>query len=77
MVEPIGEQWTQTAQLTWAATLNVFKEPKEPDDFMPPRFKRIQKIEKVELPKPEEAKQQFDAFLGIFGFKGAGNGRND
>lgn len=75
MVEPIGEQWKQTAQLTWASTLDVFKEPKEPDDFMPTRFQRQKK--QAEVPQPEEAKQQFDAFLGIFGFKGVNNGRND
>lgn len=77
MLEPIGEQWKQTAQLTWASTLDVFKNPREPDDFMPTRFERASKPAKVELPQPEEAKQQFDAFLGIFGFSEAGHGRND
>lgn len=76
MLEPIGEQWKQTAQITWASTLDLFKEPRQPDDFMPPRFEQVKK-EVVEFPKPEEAKQQFDAFLGIFGFSGVADGRND
>lgn len=77
MVEPIGEQWSQTAQLTWASTLDVFKEPKEPDDFMPPRFIRPTKEVAAKLPTQDEAKQQFDSFLGIFGFSGVDDGRND
>lgn len=66
-VEPIGEQWRQTAQLTWANTLENFKEPREPDDFMPPRFRR-----KKRRIIPEDSGQiasQFQSLVGAFGFE--------
>lgn len=66
-VEPIGEQWSQTAMLAWASTIENFRDPKEPDDFMPPRYRR--KKRRVEMPDPAQAAGQFSSLVGAFGFK--------
>ena len=80
MVEPIGEQWMQTAMLSRQIAFNTFAKvgEKAPDleDFMPARYKRMPPPI-IEPPSEEEQKKQFDAFLGIFGFKGTSDGRND
>lgn len=80
MVEPIGEQWMQTAMLSRQIAFNTFAKvgEKAPDleDFMPARYKRMPAVV-VEQVDPDQNKRQFDAFLGIFGFKDVNNGRND
>lgn len=70
-VEPIGEQWGQTAMLAWASTIENFREPKEPEDFMPVRFRR--KKRRLEIPTKEDSKLQFESFIGLFGFNPDGN----
>lgn len=70
-VEPIGEQWAQTAMLTWATTLENYREPREPDDFMPSRYRR--KKRRIEIPTAEESKLQFQNLVGLFGFSIDGN----
>lgn len=73
-VEPIGEQWRQTAMLAWMSSLDKFQDPRDIDDFMPPRFRR--KKRRIEMPNGDETKQQFEKLTSLFGFQGS-NGNND
>jgi len=84
-VEPIGEQWHQTAQLTYwikqLVDIEIMKSGGKPNnadvlDFMPPRFSKP-KQPKAKL-KMQSPKDMFASVASALGFAGkVNNGRND
>jgi hypothetical protein len=76
MVEPIGEEWAQTALIAHQASMDLYckagKTPPDIEAFMPARYKRPKRLD---LPKP--AKEQFQSLLAMTGFKETVHGDND
>jgi hypothetical protein len=73
-VEPIGDEWKQTAQLSLMlrnlfeiqlATSGVKTEPITLDDFMPARYRRPP-VKK----KKKDPKAMFNSLASLFGLKG-------
>lgn len=73
-VEPIGEHWRQAATVAWSASLDKFKEVRDPDEFMPPRFRPPP--QRLELPTADEMANQFRSLAGALGLK-VTDGNND
>jgi hypothetical protein len=81
MVEPIGEQWSQTAQLSTLfhqlinvnlASAGVKVQPPEFESYMPGRYMPVEK------PKPQQdTASMFSTFATMFNMSGVVDGRND
>lgn len=74
-IEPIGEQWRQSAKIlhaiwsgiNFSAVANGAKDvkPFDEDDFMPSRYQRIKKRERVKLLMGDACKRAFNSLKAI------------
>lgn len=82
MVEPVGEQWSQTAQLSTLfhqlinvnlASAGVKSDPIDFESHMPPRYLRVMTNEKPQ----QDSGTMFSTFASIFGMSEVVDGRHD